>query len=63
MLYNLSDENRKIVDMALTVLAREYDQHGFRSPDEILRIRGKFKKCTTVQLITDTSKRTFADEA
>lgn len=62
MIYNLSAEDRKIIDTALTVLAQQFDLHNFKGPDQIFGIRNKIKTSSTVQLITDTKKRTFSDE-
>lgn len=62
MIYNLGDEQIKIVDLALSILGQTYDQHRFDNPKEIFRLREKIKKANTVQLITDTHKRKFADE-
>jgi hypothetical protein len=61
--YNLSSDDRSLIDLALSVIAQTYDQYSLNSPDPVFRLREKIRKSSTVQLITDAKKRTFADEA
>lgn len=61
--YNLFSEDKKMLEQALNLLAQTYDQHGYNSPKTIFNVRDKIIKCSTIQLITNTSNRTFADEA
>lgn len=62
-IYNLILEDKRIIDIALLFLAQTYDQHKFETPTDIFRVRERIIGCSTVQLITDSKKRSFADEA
>lgn len=62
-IYNLFNEDKEMLEKALSVLAQTYDQHGFKTPKSIFRLKDKISKCSTIQLHTNTSQRTFPDEA
>jgi len=62
MIYNLGKDDKQLIDAALSILAQTYDQHSLTSPDEVFILRERLRKSSTIQLITDSKKRKFADE-
>lgn len=64
IIYNLGDEDKELTELALTTLLQIHDQVKGTDPARIKYLREKFRRATTIYLVTEVTKnRPLHDEA